>query len=59
MADLPKIGLDIGSTTIKAVELTPVGKGWKLLPAVLTPAVGEVTAGRAEGPPAASSLITH
>ena len=47
MADLPKIGLDIGTTTIKAVELTPVGKGWKLLPAVLTPAVGEVTAGMA------------
>ncbi len=47
MADLPKIGLDIGTTTIKMVELTPVGKRWKLLPAVLTPTVGSVTSGMA------------
>lgn len=31
MSDLPKIGLDIGSSTIKIAELAPSGKKWKLL----------------------------
>ena len=43
MADVNKIGLDIGSTTIKAVELSPSGKDkWKLLAAasIATPGGG-------------------
>lgn len=31
MSALPKIGLDIGSASIKLAELAPVGKKWKLL----------------------------
>ena len=31
MSSLPKIGLDIGSTSIKIAELAPNGKKWKLL----------------------------
>ncbi len=31
MSSLPKIGLDIGSTSIKLAELAPSGKQWKLL----------------------------
>ncbi len=31
MSALPKIGLDIGSTSIKLAELAPSGKKWKLL----------------------------
>ena len=43
MSDLPKIGLDLGSATIKLVELAPAGKNrWRLLTAASagTPAGG-------------------
>lgn len=38
MSDLPKIGIDIGSASIKLVELAPLGKDkWKLLAAASMP----------------------
>ncbi len=38
MADLPKVGIDIGSATIKMVELAPAGRGkWRLLSAASMP----------------------
>ena len=47
MSNLPKIGIDIGSATIKVVELAPVSKGrWKLLAAASSVVpVGGVMAG--------------
>lgn len=44
MSNLPKIGLDLGSASIKIVELAPDGKDkWKLLTAASMAAVGSVT----------------
>ncbi len=43
MSDLPKIGVDVGATSIKIVELAPIGKDkWKLVTAasIPTPAGG-------------------
>jgi type IV pilus assembly protein PilM len=38
MSDIPKIGIDIGSASIKLVELAPVGRNkWKLLGAAAMP----------------------
>lgn len=40
MSDLPKVGVDIGSTSIKMVELLPAGKDkWKLSSAALCPSL--------------------
>jgi type IV pilus assembly protein PilM len=40
MSNLPRIGIDIGTTTIKMVELVPAGKErWKLVTAVSVPSV--------------------
>lgn len=38
MANLPRVGIDIGSASIKVVELVQAGKKWKLLTAASTPA---------------------
>lgn len=37
MSDLPKIGIDIGSSAIKLVELVPAGKQWRLVSAASAP----------------------
>lgn len=37
MPDLPKIGIDIGSSSIKLVELVPAGKQWRLVSAASAP----------------------
>lgn len=37
MPDLPKIGIDIGSSSIKLVELVPCGKQWRLVSAASAP----------------------
>lgn len=40
MSDLPKIGIDIGSASIKVVELAPTGKNkWKLMAAAAMPSI--------------------
>lgn len=40
MSNLPKIGIDIGSTSIKMVELVPNGKNnWKLASAITAPSL--------------------
>lgn len=47
MSDLPKIGIDVGATSIKALELAPAGKDkWKLVTAasIPTPAGGVTNA---------------
>lgn len=46
MADLPKIGIDIGSVSIKMVELVPMGKDkWKLMGAASIPSPAGGVAG--------------
>lgn len=47
MANLPKIGIDIGSSAIKLVELVPSGSKWKLASAASMPTVGGITAASA------------
>ena len=59
MADLPKIGIDIGTSTIKVAELSPTGAGkWKLLAAASIPApVGGIMAGAGNLTAASQSLV--
>lgn len=58
MADLPKIGIDIGSATVKMVELVPSGKGqWKLTTAASMPSVSGGVIGNQNNLPALSAAI--
>ena len=58
MNDLPKIGIDIGSTSIKVVELAPLGKEkWKLLGAATAPAIKGGVLGGAANVTALAQLI--
>lgn len=59
MADLPKIGIDIGTSTVKVVELAPAGQNkWKLLAAATTPApVGGIMGGAGNLTTISQSLV--
>jgi len=59
MSDLPKIGIDIGTSTIKLVELMPAGKGkWKLITAASISSVpGGISGGSANLPGISGALI--
>ncbi len=58
MSDLPKLGIDIGSASIKLVELAPMGKDrWKLLSAAsMTSYQGGVTGNLANLAPFSQSV---
>lgn len=59
MADLPKLGIDIGNSTVKLVELVPSGKGkWKLVTAAsISSPMGGVAGGPANLPGITGALI--
>ena len=59
MADLPKLGIDIGNSTIKLVELVPNGKmKWKLVTAASISSVpGGIAGGSANLPSLTGALI--
>lgn len=59
MSALPKIGIDIGSSSIKIVELAPVGdKKWKLLTAasLATPEGAQLVSGQANLPAISATI---
>jgi len=59
MSDLPKLGIDIGNSTIKLVELVPTGKGkWRLVTAASINSVkGGISGGSANLPGISGALI--
>ena len=56
MADLPKIGIDIGTSSVKVVELAPAGTSrWRLLAAASVP----TPPGGGMGGPAHEAIIVQ
>jgi len=58
MSVLPKIGIDIGSSSIKIVELAPSGNKWKLLTAasLATPEGAQLVSGQANLPAMSATI---
>lgn len=56
MAAQPQLGIDIGSTSIKLVELAPHGSGFKLLAAASMPSTGSIQANLTNLTPVVSAV---